>query len=141
MILNCNFEELRALASGAELLLSDHPRVSQGSIAAPSEALAEVEQLVPRLGGSIQIQTLAEQRVVRKAIAAICVELHDRLEEKVIQFHPAHEEAVSLYFDYAHVFGVLTRLDEIGTEMSAMIELMTGAPATEEFARSVTFPD
>lgn len=140
MILQCNFEELRALASGAELLLAGQLRSGQGSIVAPSEAATEVEQLLPRLTGGLSITTLVEQRTVRKAVAAICEELHDRLEEKVLQYHPAHEEAVSLYFEYAHAFGVLKRLDEMGTEMTAMIELMTGS-VTDEAAAEVTFPD
>ena len=141
MILHCNFEELRALAAGAELLLMEHQRASQASIVAPSEAATEVEQLQTRLTSSLSIATLAEQRAVRKAVAAICEELHERLEEKVLQYHPAHEEAVSLYFDYAHAFGVLKRLDEMGTEMRALIELMTGAAATDQTAATVGFPD
>jgi hypothetical protein len=141
MILNCNFEELRALATGVELLLTEHQRESQGYVVAPSETLTDVQHLQPRLTSSLSIGTLAEQRSVRKAVAAICDDLHDRLEEKVIQYHPAHEEAVSLYFDYAHAFGVLKRLDEMGTEMTAMIELMTGEPVTDQSAGTVTFPD
>jgi hypothetical protein len=141
VILNCNFEELRALATGVELLLTEHQRQSQGYVVAPSEALTDVQHLQPRLTSSLSIGTLAEQRSVRKAVAAICDDLHDRLEEKVIQYHPAHEEAVSLYFDYAHAFGVLKRLDEMGTEMTAMIELMTGEPVTDQSAGTVTFPD
>lgn len=141
MILNCNFEELRALAAGAELLLTGDRHGSEGGIVAPSSAVAEVEQLIPRLSGDLSIGTLAEQRTVRKAVAAICDELHERLEEKLIQFYPAHEEAVALYFDYAHAFGVLTRLDEMGAEMTAMIELMTGQAVTQEAASSFAFPD
>jgi hypothetical protein len=141
VILHCNFEELRALASGVELLLTEHQHESQGYVVAPSEALTDVQRLQPRLTSSLSIHTLAEQRSVRKAVAAICDDLHDRLEEKVIQFHPAHEEAVSLYFDYAHVFAVLKRLDQIGAEMTAMIELMTGAPVTDNSAKTIPFPD
>jgi hypothetical protein len=141
VILNCNFEELRALATGAELLLRDHYQSSDGGIVAPSAAMTEVEQLQPRLVGDITITTLVEQRAIRKAVAAICEDLHDRLEEKVIQFHPAHEEAVSLYFDYAHTFAVLTRLDEMGAEMNALIELTTGHPVTDAAAATYSFPD
>ncbi|HET8656359.1 MAG TPA: hypothetical protein VFL93_12635 [Longimicrobiaceae bacterium] len=141
MILNCSFEELQALVSGAELLLHDFGGGTGGSIAAPSEAKAAVEALRPRLHGPLSIQTLAEQQSLRRAVGAICEELHDRLEEKVLQFHPAHEEAVSLYFDYAHAFGVLSRLDEMGVEMRAMIELMTGAPASPASAAEINFPD
>ena len=141
MILSFNFEELRALETGAELFLAEHSHASGSPIVAPSEARADVERLRPRLAAAISISTLADQRTLRKAVAAIAGDLHERMEETVLRYHPAHEEAVSLYFDYAHVFGVLTRLDEIGTEMSALIELMTGGPISDEAARAVTVPD
>jgi hypothetical protein len=141
VILSFNFEELRALEAGAEMFLAEHPHAAGGPVAAPSEALTDVEKLRPRLAGEISVHTLADQRSLRKAVAAIAGELHERMEEMLLRYHPAHEEAVALYFDYAHVFGVLTRLDEMGTEMNAIIELMTGAPASDESARGVTFPD
>lgn len=141
MILFCNFEELRALASGAELLLSGVETRSESAVAAPAEALAQVELLRPRLTASLSIETLASQQAVRGAIAVICEELHERLEEKVLEYHPAHEEAVSLYFDYAHAIAVLSRLDEMGAEMRGIIELMTGAPPTAVSSASVSFPD
>lgn len=140
MILDCNFEELRALATGAELLLtSEH--ASTGAVVAPSEALTQVALLQPRLTSYLSIGTLSEQRWVRRAVAVICQRLHERMDETVLMYHPAHEEAVALYFDYAHAFGVLNRLDDMGSEMSAMIQLITGGPVTEESAKSVTFPD
>ncbi len=141
MILFCNFEELRAISAGAELLLSDEQGESGRGIAAPPEALAQVERLQPRLTASIEIRTLADQQGLRSALSLICETLHSRMESKVLEYHPAHEEAVSLYFDYAHVFAVLGRLESIGTEMNAIIELMTGSPATPEDAATKTFPD
>jgi hypothetical protein len=141
VILNCNFEELRALDAGAELLLEGSGDSASGAVAAPAEAIVHVSLLQPRLTSSLSIGTLAEQRWIRQAVAAICQNLHDRLEEKVLEFHPAHEEAVALYFDYAHAYGVLRRLDQMGTEMEGMVELITGEPPTEASARSVTFPD
>lgn len=141
MILSFNFEELRALETGAELFLEEQAHTAASPVAAPSEARADVERLRPRLAAAISVSTLADQRALRKAIAAIAGDLHERMEETVLRYHPAHEEAVSLYFDYAHVFGVLTRLDEMGEEMRALIELMTGEPVSDESARVVTFPD
>ncbi len=141
MILQCNFEELRALVAGAELLSARESGGERSAVAAPVEAAAQIEQLLPRLTGDLSIQTLADQQQVRIAVAAICETLHDRLEARVLEHHPAHEEAVANYFDYAHVRSVLHRLDTIGAEMHAMIELMTGAPATAESARTITFPD
>lgn len=141
MILTFNYEELRALAAGAEMLLSRGDRASPGPVVAPAEALAQVELLRPRLTGPLSIDTLAEQRSLRGAVALICDGLHDLMEEKVIEHHPAHEEAVALYFDYAHAFSVLSRLDEIGAEMTAMIELMTGEPPSATTASKLSFPD
>lgn len=141
MILNCNFEELRALASGAELVQMGQTQAAHAPAAAPSEAMPHLDLLRTRLDADLSIETLSEQRSVRTAVSAICEGLHERLEEKVIEFHPAHEEAVALYFDYAHAFAVLKRLDVMGAEMEALIELMTGAPATAASASSVSFPD
>lgn len=141
MILNCNFEELQALSTGADLLLDAEETGSSGAVAAPSEVVTQVTLLVPRLGGDLSIETLSEQRWVRRGIAAICQELHDRMDEKVLEYHPAHEEAVAYYFDYAHAYGVLGRLDAMGAQMTAMIELLTGSEPTEETARLVSFPD
>jgi hypothetical protein len=142
VILTCNYEELRALATGAELLL--HPGVmlsSEGAVAAPAEALVQVALLQPRLTHSLSIGNLSEQRWVRRAVAAICQNLHDRMDEKVLEYHPAHEEAVNLYFDYAHAFGVLRRLDQMGVEMNGMIELITGEAVTDQSAQTISFPD
>ena len=141
VILSFNFEELRALEAGTELFLSEHSQQAGSLVAAPSEALADIERLRPRLSAAISVRTLADQRELRKAVAAVAEDLHDRMEETLVRYHPAHEEAVALYFDYAHVFGVLTRLDEMGAEMRAMIEVMTGDAVSDESARTVTFPD
>lgn len=139
VILICNFEELRALSTGADLLLDPIGIGSSGAVAAPAEALTQVAMLQPRLTGSISLETLDEQRWVRRAVAAICTLLHERMDEKVLEHHPAHEEAVALYFDYAHAFGVLRRLDAIGVEMTGMIELITGEAPTDEAAKRITF--
>jgi hypothetical protein len=141
VILSCNYEELQALATGAELLLDYGQVPSSGAIAAPAESMAGVAQLRPRLTAPLNIETLAEQRWVRKAVATICRELHVRMDGKVLEFHPGHEEAVSLYFDYAHAYSVLSRLDEMGTEMTAIIELITGQLPTEQSAKAVHFPE
>lgn len=135
MILNVNYEELRALATGAELLL-----MGDRQPGVPVAVRAQVERLVPRLVGDVEIETLAEQRDVRGAVAAISEFLHSQMDSKVLEHHPAHEEAVSFYFDYAHTIAVLSRLDEMGTEMSAIIELTTGHPATPDSAEGFVFP-
>ena len=141
MLLTFNFEELQALSSGADLLLDSRETGSPGMVAAPPEAISQVALLKPRLSGSMSIETLQEQRWIRRAVAAICQSLHDRMDEMVLQYHPAHEEAVAYYFEYAHAYAVLSRLDAMGVQMSAMIELITGAEPTDDTARLVSFPD
>lgn len=140
MLLICNFEELQALSTGADLLMEGSSG-TVGAVAAPPQAVAQVAMLQARLTSSLEIATLDEQRWVREAVAAICQELHERMDEKVLEFHPAHEEAVAYYFDYAHAYGVLHRIDDMGAEMTAMIELMTGEAPSPTAARDVNFSE
>lgn len=141
MILHCNFEELRALAAGAEMLATATAGEAHASVAAPSEAMALVEALVPRLSGDLSVTTLAEQRQIQEAVTVIVDSLLARMDERILEYHPAHEEAVSLYFDYAHSRSVLDRVERMGSEMDAIIELITGQAATPEAAAAITFGD
>lgn len=139
MILHCNFEELRALASAGETVVSAAEAASAGAVSAPAEGVAKVEMLLPRLTGDFSIDTLDDQRRVRHAVSVIVDDLHTRLDNTIIEYNPAHEEAVTLYFDYGHSRSVLHRLDVIGAEMEAMVDLMTGG--RPELGGSITFPD
>jgi hypothetical protein len=144
MILHCSYEELRALASGAELVLANGPREAGGTVAAPPAvpaAAAAIEQLLPRLVGDLGIPTLAEQRRIRTALSWLAAELRARMEREILEHHPGHEAAVLLYFDYAYVLKVLDRLDRMGAAMEAMIEVVFGGSATLEAAASFSFPD
>lgn len=141
MILHCNFEELKALESGAALLRREEGERPSASVAATSQTLAHIALLTEKIsGGEISLRTLEEQRWIRDAVAAICDRLQARLENRVVEFHPAEEEAVALYFDYGHVVGVLRRIDEIGSQMTGMIELVTGSPPDDETAAEFEFP-
>lgn len=126
--------------SAGELVVAEaHGHYGGSAVAAPPEGVARVEQLLPRLGGDLSIETLDEQRRVRAAVGYLAGDLHRRLDDKVIEFYPAHEEAVALYFDYAHTRAVLHRLDQMGSEMEAIIDLIaSGDPSA---AASVAFPD
>ena len=139
MILHCNFEELRALASGGEAVVTAAEASSTSAVSAPAEGVANVELLLPRLTGDFSIDTLDEQRRVRSAVGLICDDLRTRMDQKVIDFNPAHEEAVALYFEYAHSRSVLHRVDQIGAEMTGIIDLITGGHP--ELGGSITFPD
>jgi hypothetical protein len=135
LILHCNFEELRALASASEAIVGE-VYAHRGGVAAPPEGLVLVEQLQPRLTGDMSIETLEDQRRVQGAVSYIVEDLHRRLDDKIIEFNPANEEAVALYFDYGHSRTVLYRLDQMGAEMEAIVALIGGTnPA------AVTFPD
>ena len=140
MILRFNFEELRALASAGEAYVGGvFAGSSRGPASAPADSIARVEMLLPRLTGDFSIETLEEQRWVREAVWSLCEDLRGRMDEKIIAFSPGHEDAVSLYFEYGHSRTVLNRLDQMGAEMEAILDLMTGG--RRELAGSVTFPD
>jgi hypothetical protein len=139
MILHCNFEELRALASAGESVVSAAEAASAGAVQAPAEGVAKVEMLLPRLTGDFSIDTLDDQRRVRHAVSVIVNDLHSRLDQTIIEFNPAHEDAVSLYFDYGHSRSVLHRLDLMGAEMEGIVDLITGG--RPDLGGSITFPD
>ena len=134
VILHCNFEELRALAAASELIVADGP--AQPGAVGSREGVVMVEQLLPRLTGDVSIETLPDQRRVQKAVSFIVGDLHRRMDQRIIDAHPADEEAVALYFDYGHSRSVLHRLDQMGAEMEAIVELIGGGTAA-----GVTFPD
>lgn len=137
MILHCSYEEIQALTAGAERILADAGDAS--AVAAPSEAVAGVETLLGQLPSGLSVNTLHDQRTLRLGLALIRQTQLDAMEAAIREHHPAFEDAVTGYFDYAHTVKVLDRLDVIGHEMTAIIELMTGDEVTDEAARSVTF--
>ena len=139
MILHCTYEELTALSATASRVVSTAD--DSARVVAPPEALADVMSLQPRLRGDLSITTLEDQRVVERAVDYLLDELHGRMNDFILMQHVGSEDSVNAYFDYAHVYELLHRVRAVGREMTAMIELMTGAPPTEETARAVTFPD
>lgn len=141
MLLRCNYEEMTALAHGARTLLARDDEEEGGAVAAPPRARAAIGALLPRLVGDVPVDTLADQQVVETALSAIVEHLHEELDSAVLAAHAADEEAVSAYFDYAHALTVLSRAREMGREMSAVIELVTGSRPTPEVALTFQFPD
>jgi hypothetical protein len=143
MILYCTYEELAALSSGAERVLAEAGS-GVSIVTAPPEVVADVEALLPRLTADLSISTLAEQQSVARAVTFIVAELkqrQQRLDAQILNAHPADEYAVGAYFDYAHALSVQDRVSRVGSEIAAMIELLTGAPPTPEMIRSFTVPD
>ena len=104
-------------------------------------AREQVAALMPWLGGDFSVITLAEQRSLLHAVTIIVEMLRVEMESMVATNHPAHEVAVSAYFDFAHAFSVQTRLYEVGLEMEALVELVSGGPVTDELARDFSFLD
>lgn len=139
MILRCSFEELSALRGGAESAL----RVATGTagVAAPPEALAHVEALLPRLDGDLSLRSLADQRRVQAAVFLVLRHLHEQMDRLILEQYVGSEDAVNAYFDYANVLSLHDRVRELGHEMTAIVELVTGEPPTERAAREISFPD
>lgn len=140
MILHCTYEELSALSAGSERVLAESGS-GVSVVAAPPEVIADVESLTARLTGDISVTTLAEQQSIARAINFVVAELKQRMDAAILDMHPADEYAVGGYFDYAHALSVQDRVVRVGTEMAAMIELMTGHAPTAESARTFTIPD
>ena len=105
------------------------------------EEREQVAALMPLLGGDFSVNTLAEQGSLLHAVTIIVEMLRVEMESMVATNHPAHEIAVAAYFDFAHAFSVQTRLNQVGLEMEALVELVTGGPVTDEIARDFAFPD
>jgi hypothetical protein len=139
VILRCSFEELSALTAGAGRVLDAYG--TDGRVSAPAEVAATLETLLPELTGDLSVATLEQQQRLERALEAVVEDVKRRMDELIIEQHPAAEDAVAAYFEYAHVLTVLDRLRKMGMEMRAIIELTTGRPADEETARKVTFPD
>ena len=140
MILHCTFEELSALGAGGERVLAEAGS-GVSVVTAPAEVIADVEALLPRLTGDLSVTTLGEQQSIARAVTFIVAELKQRLDAQILDTHPADEYAVGAYFDYAHALSVQDRVIQVGKEIAAVIELLTGAPPTPDMVRNFTIPD
>jgi hypothetical protein len=136
VLVQCSFEELSALTAGAERA---REATLGGGVVAPPVELADVEALIPRLVGDLELHTLAEQRSVLRALDLILETLRNRMDVTILEQYVGAEDAVVAYFDYAHVLTTHERVRRAGERMEAIIELLTGAAATEESARQVAF--
>ena len=139
MILRCSYEELAALTATARRVLDDV--TGRGAVVAPPELAVELETLLPRLEGDLEIETLAAQRRLQRVFDYLLDVLQDRVDRLILDQYVGSDDAVNAYFEYANILTLATKLREIGDEMESLIELMTGSPPTEEAARSITFTD
>lgn len=137
MILRMSFEELTALNSAAERLLSP---AEGGGVAAPPEVLAELEARLP-LPGDITVTTLAQQRRLQGAVGYVLDHLKRRMDAFTVEQYVGSDDSVNAYFDYANVLNLHVRLEAIGRKMTALVELMIGGSPTAEAAEGISFPD
>jgi hypothetical protein len=138
VILHCSFEELAAATTGAQRVLEEEGGGGAG-VLAPPEVIADLEALLPRLDGDIEVTTLADQRSILRALDAILVRSRTVMDHTILEQYVGAEDAVVAYFDYAHVLVLRDRAAQLGHEMSALIELLTGSPPTPETTRHVIF--
>jgi hypothetical protein len=138
MILQCTFEELSVMSAAAERVLAS---AGAGGVAAPPQVISDIESLAPRLTGDIGVESLAEVHIIQRATRYLLDDARERTDALILEHYPAAESAVMAYFEYAHILTFLDRANRIGAQMTALIELMTGAPPTDESARAVSFPD
>lgn len=139
MILRVNYEELQALRWGAHAILGEAPGWDVAVAVVPEDR--ERVAALPPLDGDLSVSTLGDARRLEEAVRTICEALRAQMDTHIVASHPASESAVASYFDYAHVVAVLGRLGDIRAEMEALIEVVTGAPATPELAETFQFPD
>jgi hypothetical protein len=138
MILHCTFEELSVMNAAAERVLAN---AGDGGVAAPPQVITDIEALSPQLSGDIGVESLSELQSIQRAVQYLLEDARERTDALILQQHPAAEMAVLSYFEYAHILTFMERVDRVGAQMSALIELMTGTAPTEETARQVSFAD
>ena len=124
MLVQCTFEELSALTAGAEATLE--VAALGGGVAAPPRAVADVEALLARTDGDLELDTLAELRSVERAVDTILAHLRERVDATILEQYVGAEEAVAAYFDFAHVLTFRERVRRAGGEMEALLDLMKG---------------
>ena len=138
MILTCNYEEITAVRHGALAFLDDK---SPGVHRVDDLTRSSVVSLLERLTASVSLRTLSEQQDVEEPLSLVVEYLRTEVDLRVLAAHPAAEESVVAYFDFAHALSVLGRVREIGEEMEALVEVMTGAAPDESSLDAFVFPD
>lgn len=140
MLISFSYEEITALTHGAHRYLDEWAGSGAGVLAPPAERSA-IEMLLDRLDGDFSLRTLEEQQHLEQALHAIVTHLRQEMEGRVAEEHPAAEAAVAAYFDFAHTLSVLSRIRDVGDEMTAMVEVISGEAPTETHVRNFVFPD
>jgi len=139
VILYLNFEELSALGECADNVLAAGG--TGHGIAAPPHFIAEVENFSQLLSGDINLASIGEQKRIQSVVTNLLAGSRSRLDRTIIEQHAAAEDAIAAYFSYAHVLTVSKRLEAVGQEMAAIVEVMTGEKADSEAAKKFEFED
>lgn len=136
MILRLSFEEITALNTAAQRLLSVP---GAGGVLAPPEAMAELESRLP-LEGDISVTTLPEQARLLRAFETVLDHLKRRMDAIIVEQYVGSDDSVNAYFDYANVLSTRSKLLGIGEEMAAIVELTRGED-TDRNGNPIRFPD
>jgi hypothetical protein len=131
MILHLSFEELCALSAEAERVLAGSRAAGYG-VAAPPQFRAEVEQFAELLVGDVEVENLVQQRSMQRVIDHLLNGCRLRLDATIVDLHPAAEQAVAAYFDYAHMLVTRHRLAAIGSELEALVHSAAGGEPDPE---------
>jgi hypothetical protein len=140
VILYLSFEELAALGSSADRVLFAGAASGHG-VVAPPQLLADVEQFSHQLSGDIAVKSLQQQRTLQLVVRHLLDGCRANMDEAVLLQHAAAESAVAAYFEYAHVLTVSQRVNAMGSEMAAIVQVMTGADPDSESGRRFSFPE
>jgi membrane protease subunit HflC len=107
-----------------------------------SEAYRRAEEIKGKADAAeISIATLEDHRTLQLVVGELLDRCRAAMDEAVIMQHAAAESAVAAYFEYAHVLIVSHRLQAIGEEMAAIVQLMTGDDPDSESGRRFSFPE
>ncbi len=137
MILRMSFEELTALNSAADRLMSV---AGEGSVLAPPECMVALESRLP-LGGDISIMTRAEQRRLLGAVELVLDHLKRRMDALILEQYVGSDDSVNSFFDYANVLTTRDRLEGMGREMDAIMELIDVDEQGAGEGGELNFPD
>lgn len=143
MILTVNYEELLALRAGRRVVLEG--RDVSATVADSGYLLTEEDReavrAMPALDGDLSVETLPAAEALESGLRVLASALHAEMTQSILVSHPASEDAVASYFDYAHVLSVLGRVQEMRASMEDVIELVSGGAEGDELLSTFVFPD
>jgi hypothetical protein len=143
MILTVNYEELLALRAGKRIVLDG--RADSAGAETPSYLPTEGDRAavrdMPALDGDLSVSTLADAERLETGLNVLASALHAEMNQSILVTHPASEDAVASYFEYAHVLSVLGRVEEMRASMEDVIELVSGGTEGDELLSTFVFPD